>query len=94
MGGDEDAEGSVDDDQDVDDGYLVIEDPDQDAVMSDSETSVRPGKRKLVTDSEEFIRRDPELYGLRRSVRTWQADVLGCADTWLGSCPSITPDRK
>ena len=35
---------------------------------SSSEDSVRPGKRKAPVDDEEFMKQNPELYGLRRSV--------------------------
>jgi chromodomain-helicase-DNA-binding protein 1 len=35
-----------------------------------SEDSVRPGKRKAEIDDEEYMKLNPELYGLRRSVRT------------------------
>lgn len=36
-----------------------------------SEESLRPGKRKAeMIDDEEYMKQDPELYGLRRSVRT------------------------
>ena len=34
-----------------------------------SEDSLRPGKRKLEVDDEEYMKQNPELYGLRRSVR-------------------------
>ena len=34
-----------------------------------SEESSRPGKRKADVDDEEYMKQNPELYGLRRSVR-------------------------
>jgi len=34
-----------------------------------SEESSRPGKRKSGADDEEYMKQNPELYGLRRSVR-------------------------
>lgn len=34
-----------------------------------SEDSTRLGKRKSDAEDEDYIRKDPELYGLRRSVR-------------------------
>lgn len=37
---------------------------------SSPEDSPRPGKRKMEIDDEEYIKQNPELYGLRRSVRT------------------------
>lgn len=36
---------------------------------SPSEESLRPGKRKPDVDDEEYMKQNPELYGLRRSVR-------------------------
>ena len=37
---------------------------------SSSEGSLRPGKRKAdMIDDEEYMKQNPELYGLRRSVR-------------------------
>lgn len=36
---------------------------------SSSESSSRPGKRKADVDDEEYMKQNPELYGLRRSVR-------------------------
>jgi chromodomain-helicase-DNA-binding protein 1 len=36
---------------------------------SPSEDSIRPGKRKMeIDDEEEYMKQNPELYGLRRSV--------------------------
>lgn len=35
---------------------------------SSSEPSSRPGKRKADVDDEEYMKQNPELYGLRRSV--------------------------
>lgn len=37
---------------------------------SSSEEDVRSGKRKPEVDDEEYMKQNPELYGLRRSVRT------------------------
>ena len=37
---------------------------------SSSEEDVRSGKRKPEIDDEEYMKQNPELYGLRRSVRT------------------------
>jgi len=36
---------------------------------SSEESSPRPGKRKADVDDEDYIKQNPELYGLRRSVR-------------------------
>lgn len=71
-GADDDAEGTIDN---ADDDYLIVEDPDQAGLHSDSADSQRPGKRKHQDDSEDFFRRDPELYGLRRSVRFTLSDI-------------------
>lgn len=46
--------------------------PRDDGVVPDRETSVdspRPSKRKSPVAEEDFIKANPELYGLRRSVR-------------------------
>lgn len=37
---------------------------------SSSESSSRPGKRKADVDDEEYMKQNPELYGLRRSVQS------------------------
>ena len=37
---------------------------------SSSDGSPHPGKRKVEVDDEEYMKQNPELYGLRRSVRT------------------------
>lgn len=36
--------------------------------IASSDGSPRPSKRKLVVDDEEYMKQNPELYGLRRSV--------------------------
>ena len=36
---------------------------------SSSDDSLRPGRRKTDIDDEEYMKQNPELYGLRRSVR-------------------------
>jgi chromodomain-helicase-DNA-binding protein 1 len=65
---DEDAPGEVDADYDAE-----TPPPEPSAVMrharSMSEDSLRPGKRKSDVDDEEYMKQNPELYGLRRSVR-------------------------
>lgn len=63
---DEDAEGEPDEDFDVD--MQIPNDEEESNDESDS-NSARPGKRKQAVDEEDFIMKDPELYGLRRSVR-------------------------
>jgi len=63
---DEDAEGEPDEDFDVD-MQIPNDDEEESNEESDSHSS-RPGKRKQAVDEEDFIMKDPELYGLRRSV--------------------------
>lgn len=43
---------------------------DRSSSSSSSEEDVRSGKRKPEVDDEEYMKQNPELYGLRRSVRT------------------------
>lgn len=47
-----------------------------------SEESTRPGKRKPDVDDEEYMKENPELYGLRRSVsvssRSFHSQSLTC----------------
>lgn len=66
---DEDAPGEMD--ADFDEETPPAEDIDameEDQASEDS--SSRPGKRKADVDDEEYMKQNPELYGLRRSVRT------------------------
>lgn len=64
---DEDAEGEPDEDFDV--SMQAPDDDEQSDDGSDSQ-SARPGKRKQAVEEEDYIMKDPELYGLRRSVCT------------------------
>lgn len=56
---------------------------------SSSEESLRPAKRKVAIEDDEMIMKDPELYGIRRSVSalssTTQLRPLAYAS--LASCP-------
>jgi len=63
---DEDAEGEPDEDFDT----TMHTQPDEDE-SDDEEHSLspRPGKRKKAVDEDDYMMKDPELYGLRRSVR-------------------------
>lgn len=64
---DEDLDESADEDYEAD-----VHPPSEDELNHDprsgSEESQRHGKRKLVAEDEDYIKKDPELYGLRRSV--------------------------
>ena len=67
---DEDEHASGEEDADFDEETPPPEDVD--GMRHDrslSEESLRPGKRKAGVDDEEFMKQNPELYGLRRSVR-------------------------
>lgn len=62
-----DAEGSLD--VGVDD--RIISEKGQPGVVSadsSSDRSIRPGKRRVEEEDNEYFRNNPELYGLRRSV--------------------------
>lgn len=63
-----DAEGSPDTDFRADSPASSNEEH-EDGAGSVSEGSTRLGKRKSDAEDEDYIRKDPELYGLRRSVR-------------------------
>lgn len=39
---------------------------------SSSEEEVRSGKRRATVDDDQYMKQNPELYGLRRSVRTFR----------------------
>jgi len=64
---DVDAEGSVDADYDADTPVQTMDDLSH-SVRSASEESTKAGKRKLGVEDDDYMRNDPELYGLRRSV--------------------------
>jgi len=65
---DQDAEGS--DDTDYEEPHLTVEHREEsEQSRSASVISLKTKKRKMSMDEEDYIRRDPELYGLRRSVR-------------------------
>lgn len=66
---DEDA--SADADFDMDDSPQSPQSDQEDDAPSPSSDSRQPPKRKAPTSAEEdYMRENPELYGLRRSVRT------------------------
>jgi chromodomain-helicase-DNA-binding protein 1 len=64
---DEDAEGEPDGDYDSDSPPSEHA-PSSRAQSVSSQESSRPLKRKASADKEDYMTRDPELYGLRRSV--------------------------
>ena len=68
---DEDAPGEEDADYEMASPTQEAADEMQrDRSLSSSEEDVRSGKRKPEVDDEEYMKQNPELYGLRRSVRT------------------------
>lgn len=64
----EDAEGSEDGDYESE--TPLAQSDDQEVDRSSSEDSQRPRKRKASVEDDEYITQNPELYGLRRSVRS------------------------
>lgn len=66
---DEDEDAPGEEDADFDEETPPPEQPDvMDHDASSSESITRPGKRKADVDDEEYMKQNPELYGLRRSV--------------------------
>jgi len=65
---DDDADGSVDEDYEGD-ALAESEDDQIQAARSASEDSQKSTKRKHPVDDDDYMKNDPELYGLRRSVR-------------------------
>lgn len=65
----EDAPGEDDEEEDAEFDEETPP-PEDDLQRSPSESSLRPGKRKAESpiDDEEYMKQNPELYGLRRSV--------------------------
>jgi chromodomain-helicase-DNA-binding protein 1 len=66
---DVDAEGEADGDYDSESPPPEQAESDDDARSSVSQESSRPSKRKASTEGDDYITQNPELYGLRRSVR-------------------------
>lgn len=64
----EDAIGFDDADYDMEDSPTPIQPPAQDTCSS-SQTSSKLGKRKASVEEDDDMSRNPELWGLRRSVR-------------------------
>lgn len=68
---DEDEQAAGEDDADFDEETPPPEEADgMRRDRSSTEDSLRPGKRKPEVDDEEYMKQNPELYGLRRSVST------------------------
>lgn len=65
--------GSDDGDFDMDDDVAETSNQNVRDDRSSSRESRRPPKRKMGIEDDEYIKANPELYGLRRSVR-----VIGC----------------
>jgi len=95
---DEDAAAASDSSEDVDaegepDGDYDSESPPSEHAESDdapspkSQDSGRPPKRKASTEKEDFITQNPELYGLRRSVRVMHRYSVAQANSHAGSSP-------
>ena len=55
---------------------------------SSSQDSRRPAKRKAAIEEDTYILKNPELYGIRRSVSTPLHDFSSKADLEIGSCSS------
>lgn len=62
---DEDAEGEPDEDFDA---TMQTQMEDEESDDEADSNSSRPGKRKKDVEEEDYMMKDPELYGLRRSV--------------------------
>jgi len=67
--GDVDAEGEPDADYDSDSPPSEQAQSSRAQSVSSQESSSRPLKRKASSEKDDYMTRDPELYGLRRSVR-------------------------
>ena len=65
----EDDNGSQDGDSDVEESITETNHRNTRIDRSSSHDSRRPTKRKIGIEDDEYIKANPELYGLRRSVR-------------------------
>jgi chromodomain-helicase-DNA-binding protein 1 len=96
MSDDEDAEGDGDYDMDT---AMRREDAERSMSQSSSDESIRPAKRKAPPepdmDDEEYIRNNPDLYGLRRSHRARQSRPMVDSDEEGDSDSDVVrPPRK
>lgn len=89
---DVDAEGEADGDYDSESPPPEQAESD-DARSSVSQESSRPSKRKASAEGDDFITQNPELYGLRRSVRGL-AHLSFQANCNLGSRQASSSSRK
>jgi len=75
----QDAEGEEDEDYDVESQAPEDEDDEEPARKNiPAHSTTRPGKRKASMDEDHYMKQNPELYGLRRSVsqlRSYSAAV-------------------
>lgn len=83
----EDADGSEDGDYDIETPPPAQSDAGRPS-SSGSEESRRPSKRKASVEDDEYIMKDPELYGLRRSVRTCFLTRMSVTNRYQGRARS------
>ncbi len=85
---DVDAEGEPDGDYDSDSPPSEQAESDHDhGRSSSSQASRRPAKRKASVEKDDYMTQNPELYGLRRSVRYYFPRYLHELTVAIGSCP-------
>ena len=94
--GQDDVDGEGDDDYDHDvsmqDGYKEFN-----GDASSSDDSIRPAKRKVtvIEDEEEYMRQNPDLYGLRRSHRAKHVRAMvDSSDEQDSDSDAARPPRK
>lgn len=90
---DVDAEGEADGDYDSESPPPEQAESD-DARSSASQESRRPSKRKASPEGDDYITQNPELYGLRRSVRGFCSLPCPSANFCLGSRQASSSSRK
>lgn len=90
---DVDAEGEADGDYDSESPPPEQAESD-DARSSASQGSSRPSKRKASPEGDDYITQNPELYGLRRSVRGLAHLLFYEANCNLGSRQASSSSRK
>lgn len=92
---DEDAMGSDDAEYDIEDTLPPTIQLSAPEMRSTSEPSTTSSKRKGSFEDDDYMLNDPELYGLRRSVRSLLIFSLCFAKVLLlGSCSSIAACRS
>lgn len=90
---DVDAEGEPDGDYDSDSPPSEHA-PSSPAQSVSSQESSRPLKRKASADKDDYMTQNPELYGLRRSVRVINSPCEIPANRPPGSCPPYSSHRR